>query len=65
MVPIRGNRETQEAWRIFDAATVEVADIFYVAIRIRRLTFEEYLEQVIPAGGLDASETSCEQNDSL
>lgn len=37
----------------FDSSTVEIADIFYVAIKIRRLTFEEYLQQVIPAGGLD------------
>lgn len=37
----------------FDAVTVEIADIFYIAIKIRRLTFEEYLKQVIPTGGLD------------
>lgn len=38
----------------FDATTVEIADVFYVAIKIQRLTCEEYFQQVIPAGGLDA-----------
>lgn len=37
----------------FDLNAVEVADLFYVATKIRRLTHEEYLERVIPAGGLD------------
>ena len=63
--PYAGIVKPKKRGGYFDAATVEVADIFYVAIRIRRLTFEEYLEQVIPAGGLDASETSCQQDDSL
>ena len=37
----------------FDLSAVEIADLFYVATKIRRLTYEEYLERVIPAGGLD------------
>ncbi len=52
--PYAGIVKPKKRGGYFDAAAVEVADIFYVAIRIRRLTFEEYLEQVIPAGGLDA-----------
>lgn len=37
----------------FSLDAVQIADIFYIATKIRRLTHEEYLEQVIPAGGLD------------
>ncbi|BAZ40515.1 hypothetical protein NIES4101_64760 [Calothrix sp. NIES-4101] len=52
--PYAGIVKPKKRGGYFDAATVEIADIFYVAIRIRRLTFEEYLQQVIPVGGLDA-----------
>ena len=52
--PYAGIVKPKKRGGYFDAATVEIADIFYVAIRIRRLTFEEYLQEVIPAGGLDA-----------
>jgi len=51
--PYAGIVKPKKRGGYFDAATLEIADIFYVAIRIRRLTFEEYLQQVIPAGGLD------------
>jgi hypothetical protein len=52
--PYAGIIKPKKRGGYFDAATLEIADIFYVAIRMRRLTFEEYLQQVIPAGGLDA-----------
>jgi hypothetical protein len=52
--PYAGIVKPKKRGGYFDAATLEIADIFYVAIRMRRLTFEEYLQQVIPAGGLDA-----------
>ena len=32
---------------------MQTADFFYVATKIRRLTRDEYLERVIPSGGLD------------
>ncbi|BAZ40339.1 hypothetical protein NIES4101_63000 [Calothrix sp. NIES-4101] len=51
--PFAGIVKPKKRGGYFDSATVEIADIFYVAIKIRRLTFEEYLKQVIPAGGLD------------
>lgn len=51
--PFAGIVKPKKRGGYFDASTVEIADIFYVAIKIRRLTFEEYLQQVIPAGGLD------------
>jgi hypothetical protein len=52
--PYAGIVKPKKRGGYFDAATLEIADIFYVAIRMRRLTFEEYLQQVIPVGGLDA-----------
>jgi hypothetical protein len=52
--PYAGIVKPKKRGGYFDAATVEIADIFYVGVRIRRLTFEEYLQQVIPVGGLDA-----------
>lgn len=51
--PFAGIVKPRKRGGYFDSSTVEIADIFYVAIKIRRLTFEEYLEQVIPVGGLD------------
>jgi DNA-binding transcriptional MerR regulator len=51
--PYAGIVKPQKRGGYFDAATVEIADIFYVAIKIRRLTCKEYLQQVIPVGGLD------------
>ncbi|MUG91763.1 hypothetical protein F7734_04415 [Scytonema sp. UIC 10036] len=52
--PYAGIVKPRKRGGYFDAATVEIADIFYVATKIRRLTCKEYLQQVIPAGGLDA-----------
>ncbi|NMG08768.1 hypothetical protein [Brasilonema sp. UFV-L1] len=52
--PYAGIVKPRKRGGYFDAAAVEIADIFYVAIKIRRLTCKEYLQQVIPAGGLDA-----------
>jgi hypothetical protein len=52
--PYAGIVKPRKRGGYFDATTVEIADTFYVAIKIRRLTCEEYLQQVIPAGGLDA-----------
>ncbi|MBD6615324.1 hypothetical protein FNW02_05565 [Komarekiella sp. 'clone 1'] len=52
--PYAGIVKPRKRGGYFDATTVEIADIFYVSIKIRRLTCEEYLQQVIPAGGLDA-----------
>ncbi|MHC5719627.1 MAG: hypothetical protein ACYTX0_48195, partial [Nostoc sp.] len=52
--PYAGIVKPRKRGGYFDATTVEIADVFYVAIKIRRLTCEEYLQQVIPAGGLDA-----------
>ncbi|NJL61503.1 MAG: hypothetical protein HC903_06330 [Methylacidiphilales bacterium] len=51
--PYAGIVKPKKRGGYFDAATLEIADIFYVAIRMRRLTFEEYLQEVIPCGGLD------------
>ncbi len=52
--PYAGIVKPRKRGGYFDAATVEIADVFYVATKIRRLTYKEYLQQVIPAGGLDA-----------
>lgn len=52
--PFAGIVKPRKRGGYFDASTIEIADTFYVAIKIRRLTCEEYLQQVIPAGGLDA-----------
>jgi len=52
--PYAGIVKPRKRGGYFDGTTVEIAGIFYVAIKIRRLTCEEYLQQVIPAGGLDA-----------
>jgi hypothetical protein len=51
--PFAGIIKPKKRGGYFDGSTVEIADIFYVAVKIRRLTFEEYLQQVIPTGGLD------------
>ncbi len=52
--PYAGIVKPRKRGGYFDAATVEIADVFYVATKVRRLTYKEYLQQVIPAGGLDA-----------
>ncbi|BAZ09593.1 hypothetical protein NIES4071_14020 [Calothrix sp. NIES-4071] len=52
--PFAGIVKPRKRGGYFDASTIEIADTFYVTIKIRRLTCEEYLQQVIPAGGLDA-----------
>lgn len=52
--PYAGIVKPRKRGGYFDAAVVEIADTFYVAIKVRRLTCDEYLDRVIPAGGLDA-----------
>ena len=51
--PFAGIVKPKKRGGYFALDAVEVADIFYVATKIRRLTHKEYLEKVIPAGGLD------------
>ncbi|NJN10817.1 MAG: hypothetical protein HC815_23630 [Richelia sp. RM1_1_1] len=51
--PFAGIIKPKKRGGYFGLDAVEIADIFYVATKIRRLTHEEYLEKVIPAGGLD------------
>lgn len=51
--PFAGIVKPKKRGGYFALDAVETADIFYVAIKIRRLTREEYLNKVIPAGGLD------------
>lgn len=51
--PFAGIIKPRKRGGYFALDAVEVADIFYVATKIRRLTHEEYLGEVIPAGGLD------------
>ncbi|MGB3640713.1 MAG: hypothetical protein WBA39_24525 [Rivularia sp. (in: cyanobacteria)] len=51
--PFAGIIKPKKRGGYFALDAVEIADIFYVATKIRRLTHEEYLEKVIPAGGLD------------
>ncbi|NJM23180.1 MAG: hypothetical protein HC907_33215 [Richelia sp. SM1_7_0] len=51
--PYAGIVKPKKRGGYFALDAVEIADLFYVATKIRRLTHEEYLEKVIPAGGLD------------
>ncbi len=51
--PFAGIVKPKKRGGYFALDAVEVADIFYVATKIRKLTHEEYLEKVIPAGGLN------------
>ncbi len=51
--PYAGIVKPKKRGAYFDMQSVETADLFYVATKIRRLTHEEYLEKVIPAGGLN------------
>lgn len=51
--PFAGIVKPKKRGGYFDLNAIETADIFYVATKIRKLTHEEYLEKVIPAGGLN------------
>ncbi|MGB3649904.1 MAG: hypothetical protein WBA41_01650 [Rivularia sp. (in: cyanobacteria)] len=51
--PYAGIVKPKKRGAYFDLESVKTADLFYVATKIRRLTHEEYLEKVIPAGGLN------------
>ncbi|WP_414620827.1 hypothetical protein [Calothrix sp. CCY 0018] len=51
--PFAGIVKPKKRGGYFALDAVQTADIFYVATKIRRLTHEEYLEKVIPAGGLN------------
>ena len=51
--PYAGIVKPKKRGGYFALDAVEIADLFYVATKIRRLTHEEYLEKVIPAGMLE------------
>ena len=51
--PYAGIVKPKKRGGYFGLDAVQTADFFYVATRIRRLTRYEYLERVIPSGGLD------------